>query len=210
MGEETGTNYLLAFGPSLIVAIATIVSAYIEGRRTMKRNKTNGGAQSKDTFARIATIVAAGMAVTSVLMLYSLFDNQILLGKKVSKIKVSKKRTIADFPSTPTRIGINIAALDKDAAAILDGAGKDEWKGLKKGEIRYADKREWVNIVVPNSKSERIEIPRCGLSKKAKLTIRGFSIERMAALVEYTAPNKAAEVGTSCDTGIYFFYRLPE
>ena len=100
---------------------------------------------------------------------------------------------------------------DRDAAAIRDGAGPDEWRlvdgtRVPRGHTIDVVDWRWVRQVYPNMDRTDPDAV-CGIDQRGKLTIRGFSRERDAALVEYTT--SAETGGTPCETGTFFFYTPP-
>ena len=215
MLEDSATSvYLRTFGPATIIALATIVAAWITARSNKQGANQNEGTRAKDKVGVVASIVAAGFTVTAVVMLYVLASGQISALAQLSNIENSapSRRTLADFPESPTNIGRNLEVLDEDAEAILDSAGPKDWKSGGRtwniGDVVYVDQSEWVEEVFPRGEREELAYSdRCLLEPKGKLTIRGFSSKRRSALIEYTAPGPNG--GTPCNTGTYFFYPLP-
>lgn len=208
MNEELEVNYLMVFGPAAVIACGSIISGWITARKTTKFNKTHAASGIKDPVTRATSIIAAGFSMAAILVLVNLFIDQNSLGKQVFELK-EDPHNFTDFPSLPTEIKAYISKVDKEAAAILDGAGGKEWRNLKVGDFRYADEWKWVDIVVPDSNSVRIDEDTCGLEAKAKLTVAGFNIERNLVLVHYTVPSGSSWGGTPCDPDTYFFYPLP-
>ena len=198
-------EYLTLFGPSALVSAATIIAAVI-ATRTQAKTPYLEGSVAFDRVVRIASIVSAGGIIALLAMTVPIGITQVSLDERVGV-----GDTIAKFSETPTAIGRAIYVADKDAAAILAGAGPKEWstrtEKYETGDIRFADKWEWVDIVIPNANSTRVNSDICGLDVLGELTIVGFSVTRRAALMRYKAPDSAA--GTHCDTDTYFFYPLP-
>ncbi len=196
--------------PSIILALATIVAAWITARSNKQGTNQDEDARvkdKKDKVVAISSVVAAGFAVTTTvtLMLYIMNSRAI--------VSSDSGRTLADFPESPPYVGSGPEALDRDAQAILDGAGPKEWvpgeRTWKAGDVVYVDDSEWVEEVFPklDRPDDSTSLGTCILKPKGKLTVRGFSSKQRSALIEYTAPGDGG--GTACDTGVYFFYSLP-
>ena len=162
----TGIDWKV-YGPPTIMALATIVAAivaaWIRARSDKQGTNQSEGAGIKDKIVAVASIVAAGFAVTAVVMLYGLVSGQISARAQLSDIEESARRTLADFRESPADIGQDLEDLDEDAKAILDGAGPKEWKSGERtwrvGDVVYADQPEWVAEVFPQDKREELTIP---------------------------------------------------
>ena len=104
------------------------------------------------------------------------------------------------------------AILDRDAVAILEGAGPDEWplssdRALNVAEELSVDSWKIVQPVYPDGDRLRPDVV-CGIDEHGKLIVRGFSREREAALVEYLTGEETA--GVPCETDTFFFYLLSD
>ena len=198
-------EYLTLFVPPVFAFAATIIAAVID-TRTQAKARYLEGSVAVDRVVRFASIVSAGGVIALLAMTVPIAITQVSLDDRVGVAD-----TIAKFSETPTAIGRAIYEADKDAAAILAGSGPKEWstrtEKYETGDIRFAAKWEWVDIVIPNANSTRVNSDSCGLDVQSELTIVGFSVTRRAALMRYKAPDSAA--GTPCDTDTYFFYPLP-
>ena len=122
--------------------------------------------------------------------------------------------TIADLPEEPPAPAADES--DRHARAILDGAGPEEWRmpdgrTIHRGDVLYSRGGGFFPLVFPrNERNDRVGF--CVLEEQARLTIKGFSIERTAALIEYAAPPGRAEEddgGFGCENGSFFFYPAP-
>ena len=128
-----------------------------------------------------------------------------------------QRPTIADLAEEPPRP--EAEAIDSHARAILDGFGPEEWtlpdgRVVERGDVLYSRGGGIYSVVFPNGdRNDRSGI--CALAERGRLTIRGFSQERTAALVQYATPTDLEgeddddERGFSCDTDSYFFYPAP-
>ena len=70
----------------------------------------------------------------------------------------------------------------------------------------YVDTWKWVDEVFPNNGRDDREAS-CGIQSPGAMTVKGFNRERLSALVEYTISRDTT--GTSCESGVYFFYPVP-
>ena len=192
---------LIALVPPAITGLATVVAALIESMRHMDSSARN--------WARAVTVL--GPIVTVVLAV------GILAWSEVRESVVDQERldfethTLNEFPESPSQIRANQSLPDIDATSVLAGAGPDRWQlpdgtSIAKDQVFYVDGWEWVDLVFPAGDREEPDAT-CGIEALGTLTTHGFSSDRNAALVEYTAPGDTA--GTPCETGTYFFYPLP-
>lgn len=200
------SDLLTAFGPATIVALGTIFAAFISVRRGAQNERTPPR-ERIDLVTRFASIIAAGGVVTLLAITVYVSIVQMSLDERIR----SSITTFEDLPHTPVSVGRITSDADKEASAILGGAGPKQWKTSTEthnvGDVRFISKTERVTIVVPNSSSDRIEEDSCVLRAGGSLKIIGFSADRNAALVSYTFPNQSR--GTECDTGTYLFYPVP-
>ena len=207
MAEEPITNYLMAFGPAAVIAIGTILAALISARRTVRQDARVGTGRSRDVVARTASIMAAGMAIAVISVLFTLFDNQNSISDRVSRI--NKGSFVDDFSSSPVGIELPAAQLDKEAAAIIhDRAGSKRWNNLTVGDVRYVREMQRVDRVNPDPESQKQVADSCIIEVFGKVTIRGFNVERQLALLEYTPPSKPLQWATICDENQLFFHPL--
>ena len=98
--------------------------------------------------------------------------------------------------------------MDAEAASILDGASPESWTLM--GNVVSIDDSFAVSApalveqAFPN-RDRGGPIVECSVHEGGVLTVRGFSEERNAALIEYSTD--APTGGTPCESGIYFFFR---
>lgn len=101
------------------------------------------------------------------------------------------------------------AAIDRDAVAILEGAGPETLE-LTDGKIASVadefsvDSWKIVRPVFPDGDRLRPDAI-CGIDEHGRLVVRGFSREREAALVSYSTDEDTA--GVPCETDTFFFVR---
>jgi hypothetical protein len=107
------------------------------------------------------------------------------------------------------------AELTRHAQAILDGSGRREWRlddgttiGLEASF--YISDSFWFPVAISALSDDGTprDGDRCITVNGGRLIVRGFSVERQAALVEYQPPSGRG-FGTSCSAGTHFFYPLP-
>ena len=187
--------------PPAITGLATVVAALIQSMRHMDSSARN--------LAGVVTVL--GPIVTVVLAVGMLAWFQVRESVIDQERLDLETHTLNEFPESSSEIRANQTAPDLDARAVRDGAGPDRWQlpdgtFIGKDQVFYVDGWEWVDMVFPASDREDPDAI-CGIEALGTLTTRGFSSDRNAALVEYTAPGDTA--GTPCETGTYFFYPLP-
>ena len=160
--------------------------------------------------AQIAAIIGAGSGLTLISLIIVVSFGPL---QRIENLINPPKKTLADFPESPADIDIikEIEALDKDAKAILVGAGPKEMivagRLWKVGDVVYADEREWIEEVYPHdTRQDSTSGEQCGIGPPGKLTVRGFSIKRKSALIKYTTSDSGA--GALCASGVYFFYPI--
>lgn len=161
---------------------------------------------------QVSAITVLGPIVTVVLAvgMFTLFYAQ---ESEIDRTRMDLlTHTLNKFPESSSEIRANQIAPDLDARAVRDGAGPARWQlpdgtSIGKGQVFYVDGWRWVDVVFPADDREDPDAT-CGIEALGTLTTRGFSSDRNAALVEYTAPGDT--VGNQCKTGTYFFYPLPQ
>ena len=136
-------------------------------------------------------------------------------GLRVLEDQLDDSVTIADLPDEPPIPAAD--EIDRHARAIIDGAGPDEWpmpdgRTIDRGDVLYTrGGGSWFDVVFPNDDcNDRFRV--CVPDDQGRLTVRGFSTERTAALVEYAPPPAQEEeggAGLSCGAGTFFFYPAP-
>ena len=195
-------DHLTAYVTATIMAVATIVAAFISARRG-----TTPLGQGVDLVTRVASVIAAGGVVTLLSITVYVSILQLSLDERVQ----SSIATFEDLPHTPVSIGRAISDADREASAILGGDGPKQWETSTQihnvGDVRYISGWKWVKIVIPDSSSNRTEEEGCALDTGGQLKIVGFSVDRNAALVSYKSPNPPG--GNECNTGKYLFYPVP-
>ena len=104
--------------------------------------------------------------------------------------------------------------LARHAEAILTGSGRREWPlddgtALGLGTSFFVSGSFWFSVAIPATAEDGTFLDRgtCLAENGGRLTVRGFSLERQAALVEYEAPSDFV-FGTSCHSGTHFFFSL--
>lgn len=158
----------------------------------------------------MATIVGL---VTGLLSLTLIF-RQVLPELSFLKQKTSNTGTLAEFSELPPQTLMEESrARDADAKELLGGAGRKEWTILNRtwriGDVFYFNKGEWVEEVFPESTKQREDASSsCSVEKGGKVTIRGLSETRHAALLQYETSEQTG--GADCDTGAFFFHPLPK
>ena len=176
MSEYATTSYLLAFGPAAVIALGTILAALISARKTVRQDARVGTGGTRDVVARTASIVAAGMAIAVISILFTLFDNQNSISDRVSRI--NEDSFVDNFSSSPVGIELPSAQLDKEAAAIIhDQAGSKRWDGLTVGDVRYVRKMQRVESVNPDPDSQKKMADSCIIEVLGKIKIKGFNVE---------------------------------
>ena len=192
-----------------IGASGTVLAAWLTRRRQQKSLGKGNVQQNLDPVTRIVVILNLGFTITLCVIVILLAQGEI---KRIES-KVASK-TLRDFSESLADIDVinKTKMLDTDAKAILDGAGPKTinvaGRSWSTGDVVYVNEWEWVDEIYPYGGRKNLTFrATCGLVPTAKLTIRGFSVKRQSALVEYTAPDNR-QAGTPCDTGVYFFYRL--
>ncbi len=156
-------------------------------------------------------VVVVGPMVTLLLAVVLLAWLQVQGVVEMQRLWASGNRTLDDFPQSEARILADQQEISLDAEAVLLGAGPKQWDhpvgpALELNEVFYVDQWEWVDVVYSHGgRTDPNET--CGIEPLGEITVRGFSDERGAALVEYTAPG--ASVGTSCGSETFVFYPLP-
>ncbi len=217
--------------PPAITGLATVVAALIQSMQN-KDSPARNLAGVITVLGPIVTVVLAvgmftwfyarrrtrcpraGAIVTAPLLavrgMFTRFDRT--QESKIDRARIDLlTHTLNKFPESSSEIRANQIAPDLDARAVRDGAGPDRWQlpdgtSIGKGQVFYVDGWRWVDVVFPADDREDPDAT-CGIEALGTLTTRGFSSDRNAALVEYTAPGDTA--GTPCETGTYFFYPLP-
>ncbi len=187
--------------PPAITGLATVVAALIQSM------------QNKDSPARnLAGVITVLGPIVTVVLAVGMFTWFYAQESKIDRARIDLlTHTLNKFPESSSEIRANQIAPDLDARAVRDGAGPDRWQlpdgtFIGKGQVFYVDGWRWVDVVFPADDREDPDAT-CGIEALGTLTTRGFSSDRNAALVEYTAPGDTA--GTPCETGTYFFYPLP-
>ena len=187
--------------PPAITGLATVVAALIQSM------------QNKDSPARnLAGVITVLGPIVTVVLAVGMFTWFYAQESKIDRARIDLlTHTLNKFPESSSEIRANQIAPDLDARAVRDGAGPDRWQlpdgtSIGKGQVFYVDGWRWVDVVFPADDREDPDAT-CGIEALGTLTTRGFSSDRNAALVEYTAPGDTA--GTPCETGTYFFYPLP-
>ena len=197
-------KYLELFGPPAMTAAASIIAAYVVTRR---RVRERGGI---DAPARVMAIIALGFgfALSWVMFVTGQLTSDGTTGLETGTTLVP----FVDLPTTPGQVPRPWAIADREADAIVGGVGPRDWQTGRStvfvGNVRYLRTGDWVEVVVPDSTSERSERDSCLTKTAGRIKVLGFSLDRSAALVEYTAPDEAG--GSSCDTGTHYFHPLPQ
>ncbi len=215
MTETNTYEIFITLGPPLIIAFGTIIAAIIKRSYDSKRKKIHGQEARGLSSIPASWIAILGLffSFTAVLAIVSIrqldiANNIISVEKELLKDELN---LLIDFPRTPEKIGFNIFSMDREAAAILDGAGPSEWKTdketLKRGEVFFVETHDFIEFVTPKEDSNRVQNDSCGIMSKGKLYVQGFSIGRQSALLEYFSPDEAA--GSRCKSGTYLFYPIP-
>ena len=187
-------DLLIVVLPPAISGSLTVVAALVQG----------GG-----DWTRLTSVL--GITFTVVLGVVMLAWFGVRESHRARTWRDRQTHTLDQFPQSQAGINADQKALDLDAEAVLSGAGPKVWplsNGtlISVGQIFYVDEWKWVDPVFPNGDREE-PFAKCGIEARGTLTVRGFSTERKSALVEYAAPGETA--GTPCETGTFFFYRLP-
>ena len=187
--------------PPAITGLATVVAALIQSM------------QNKDSPARnLAGVITVLGPIVTVVLAVGMFTWFYAQESKIDRARIDLlTHTLNKFPESSSEIRANQIAPDLGARAVRDGEGPDRWQlpdgtSIGKGQVFYVDGWRWVDVVFPADDREDPDAT-CGIEALGTLTTRGFSSDRNAALVEYTAPGDTA--GTPCETGTYFFYPLP-
>jgi hypothetical protein len=115
--------------------------------------------------------------------------------------RIDNTKTLEDFSELPPQTSMEKARdRDKEAQALLEGAGRQEWKiggrTWRIGGVVYANGWKWVEEVFPKTQ-RRQDSSSCAIEAGGRLTIRGLSVTRHAALIEYQSPGPSE--GTPCD-----------
>ena len=183
------------------------------------------------------TTLAVGAFITGVIAVVGLAsqlgaidDALVGIGSRLEPIEqrlgtieeqVDPSSNIGDL-ATELPLGLAEEA-DLQARSIIDGNGPDRWpvaggREIQRGNVLYLRGGDLTDIVYPNN-DRGDEGGLCLLEERARLTVRGFSRERNAALVEYT-PLSEADSGEEdddqedsffrlCTSGTHFFYPAP-
>ena len=189
--------------PPAITGLCTVLAAWVvRGPRTADR-------QSRD-WSRVVAVT--GLTLTVVLGTGMLAWLQIGVSYRESEWRALDNPTLDQLPQSSAGISATQHRPDLDANAVLNGAGVRQWP-LSDGtsividQVFYVDEWQWVDEVFPDGEREDSNAT-CGIRPPGTLVVRGFSVERSAALVEYSIQGDT--FGTPCDTGTYFFYGLPQ